>query len=239
MMKNLELDGMKKRSFISVIVPAYNEEKNIELAVDEVKKVLDNSPWSYEIIIVDDGSKDKTYEISKNTGSKILKHEVNQGKGFAIRDGIKLAKGDIIVIQDADLTISAKTIPSIIKKITGDNYDAAYATRLAGKVEDGSMPLYRIFGNILFAKILSLITGQKLTDTLSGQKGFKRQIFEKMNIETSSWPDFEILIKSSKMGFKTTEIQVDYFRRREGKSKMKVINHGIWLFLEIIKWVLK
>lgn len=222
--------------FVSVVMPAYNEEKNIADAVKDVRDALNKSGWKHEIIVVDDGSRDRTAEVASKLGVKLLNNEVNMGKGAATRKGIRAARGDYIAIQDSDLTISADTIPVLLEKLEREGWDAVYASRLSGTSEKGAMPYYRVFGNRVFVAILNLVTGQRLSDTLSGQKAFRKEVFSRMKLEENSWPDFEILIKSAKMGFRTGEVPVSYFKRREGRSKMKILNHGFWFLKQIAKW---
>ena len=181
---------------VSIIIPAYNEEVNIEKAISEVEEVLSKEGIAYEIIVVDDGSKDATYNLASGTAAKVLRHEVNRGKGAAVRTGIDASQGKIIVIQDADLTIPASFIPILLKRMVQNGYDIANASRLSGEIITGAMPHYRKLGNSLYAKITSLLTRQHLTDTLSGQKAFKREVFQGWKLETDGWPDFEIIFKA-------------------------------------------
>ena len=220
-------------------MPAYNEEKNIVAAVKDVQNTMKKSTYNFEIIVVDDGSKDKTLQKARTTNAKVITYEKNKGKGGAIKIGIAAAKGTFIVIQDSDLTIPAETIPNLVEKINNGSCDACYASRLSGLAEKGAMPTYRIFGNYVLAFLLSIVTRQILKDTYSGQKVFKKEILKKIDLETTGWPDFEILVKSSKMGFKTKEYPVEYFKRREGASKMKNFTHGFWSLYQILKWTLR
>jgi len=225
--------------FVSVVMPAYNEEKNIADAVKDVRDALNRSGWKHEIIVVDDGSRDGTAEAASKLDVKLLGNEVNMGKGAATRKGIRAARGDYIAIQDSDLTIPADTIPTMLEKLEREGWDAVYASRLAGTYEKDAMPYYRVFGNRVFAFILRLMTGQKLSDTLSGQKVFKSRIFSGMELVENGWPDFEILMKSARLGFRTGEVPVKYFKRREGSSKMRVLNHGFWFCTQLLKWYVR
>ncbi len=220
---------------ISVIMPAYNEEVNIRRAINEVVGVLSKEGVSHEIIVVDDGSNDATYSLALGTAAKVLKHEVNRGKGAAVRTGIAASEGEVIVIQDADLTIPASFIPILLQGIKQDGYDIVNASRLTGKIIAGAMPYYRKLGNLLYAEITSLLTHQRLTDTLSGQKAFRREVFMGWRLETVGWPDFEITFRAWAMGFKTGEVPVSYFPRK-GKSKLKTASTALWFFLQILKW---
>ncbi|MEM3737137.1 MAG: glycosyltransferase [Candidatus Bathyarchaeia archaeon] len=222
---------------VSVIIPAYNEEVNIKRAISEVDEVLSREGVSYEIIVVDDGSNDATYSLALGTTAKVIRHKVNQGKGAAVRTGIEASVGKIIVIQDADLTIPARFISTLLRRIKQEGYDIANASRLKGDIAVGAMPRYRKVGNILYAKITSLLTHQHLTDTLSGQKAFKREVFIGWRLKTAGWPDFEIIFKTWAMGFKTCEVPVSYLPRK-GKSKLKTASAALWFLLQILRWYL-
>ncbi len=100
------------------------------------------------------------------------------------------------------------------------------------------MPFYRKLGNILFANLIGFLTGQELTDTLSGQKAFRAEVFRGWALETDSWPDFEIIFRAWAMGYRTAEVPVFYAERR-GRSKMKALSHGLNLLLQIPKWYIR
>ncbi len=203
--------------------------------VDEACKSL-----SHDIIVVDDGSTDATFSLASKTNAVVLRHETNKGKGAALRTALQAvrAKYDILVIQDADLTIPAREIPTLVERIWRNGSDVVYATRMKGAIDAGAMPKYRKVGNQLFAWIVKILTGQQLSDTLSGQKAFNAKILDNINIETNSWPDFELIFKAWAMRSIASEVPVHYLPRK-GRSKMKIFRHGSWFIWQIMKWYSK
>jgi len=164
---------------IFIVIPAYNEEKNIAAVIQDIKKA-DNT---YHIVVVDDFSKDKTYDIVKNAGIDVLRHIVNRGQGAALKTGSEYAimKGaEIIVHFDADNQFLASEIASVIEPIISDQADIVFGSRFMGKPSNMPvlkknivMPLAQIFQHFIF--------GIKMTDPQSGFRAFNAAIFNKIN----------------------------------------------------------
>lgn len=226
---------MQIHAHVGIIIPAYNEEMNIAKAIADVEEACKSFP--HEIIVVDDGSVDATYGVATKTGATVLRHDRNMGKGAALRTALGATKGrfDILVIQDADLTIPAKEIPTLVERISRGESDVVYASRMHGTIDAGAMPTYRRVGNTLFALAVDALTGLRLSDTLSGQKAFNAKILDNINIETNSWPDFELIFKAWAFRCRASEVPVRYLPRR-GRSKMKIFKHGSWFVWQIMKW---
>jgi len=162
---------------VSIIVPAFNEEKTIGQCILQTYEVLNHSGLEYEIIVIDDGSKDETFKIVKNIASsikaiKLIKHEKNLGKGEAIKTGLNVASGDIICIIDADLEYSPKDIPSLINPIIEGKANIVYGSRF---LKNNIMNFFRRFGNILLTNIANILYDLKLTDIMTGSKAFKKK----------------------------------------------------------------
>jgi len=228
----------EKPPSVGIIVPAYNEEMNIEKAIAEIETACESFP--HETLVIDDGSTDATHELASKTKATVIRHPKNMGKGASLRTAINAARGkyEILVIQDADLTIPARYIPQLVDKVWRGESDIVYASRMKGLIARGAMPTYRRIGNRLFAWIISTITRQKLNDTLSGQKVFDARVLEQIEVETDGWPDFELIFKVWALGYHTREAPVSYLPRK-GRSKMKVIQHGFWFIWQMLRWYLK
>ncbi|MFH7880722.1 MAG: glycosyltransferase family 2 protein [Candidatus Aenigmatarchaeota archaeon] len=216
---------MKK---ISIVVPTFNEEKNIGKFLEEIKKLkLKN----YEVIIVDD-SFDNTAKVAKLFMKKlkicgsVIKRFGKRGKGSAIRDGLKLAKGKYIVLIDADLQYPVEKIPNIVEKLK--EYDIVNTKRLRKD------PFYRkILGKIF--RILVFVLFNIKEETQSTMRGFRKEVKEKIEFEANSWAwDVEFLYKAKKIGFKSINIPIIYGERKIGKSKINFIT-PFKMFLEILK----
>ena len=163
---------------LSVIIPCYNEEKTIFLIVDKIKKIKN---LTSEIIIVDDCSSDNTSDVLKNISQvypdiKIITHENNLGKGGAIRSGIKLVTGNIVLIQDADLEYDPNNYHNLLQPFIETDADVVYGTRFKG----GKYVRLHFFWHYLANKILTIITNivtnLNMSDMETGYKVFKSDI---------------------------------------------------------------
>ncbi len=218
---------------LSVIIPCYNEEGNVKECVERVPEM----EWPYEIIVVNDGSKDNTLKVAQSINRKnlrIISYENNGGKGYAFRQGLEAAKGDIVIICDADMATPPEEIPDVVRPIFEGKADFVNSTRLVYPMEKGAMKLIHIPGNMAFALMVSAIIGQRLTDTLCGFKAFRKDVL-KGKLKENSWMDFELLITAKRNGMKITEVPIHYKARRAGKSKMKTVKHAVKMFNMLMK----
>lgn len=224
---------MKKNKYsVSVIIPCYNEEGNIENCIKRVPELGS----SMEIIVVDDGSKDKTADIvrklqKKYTTLRLISYIPNKGKGSAVRIGLDAGKKDILLILDADMAVAPQELNKFIKPIEEGNARFVNGARFTFKMEKGAMKPLNMIGNRLMGLMFSLALGQKITDTLCGTKVLFREDYKKIGISKDDpWGDFSLIFGAAKLGFKIYEVPVHYKRRVAGQSKMKLIEHGLKLF---------
>jgi len=221
---------------VSVLIPCYNEEENIQ---ECIKKI--NLPYDHEMIVVDDGSIDKTTEKAKEIkrpNLKVVRYEKNQGKGNAVKVGISNSSGDIIVIQDADMATSPEELSKVLNPILEGKADFVNGTRFVYPMKKRAMRKLRIIGNKIYAKVISLVIGVNLTDTLCGFKAFNIKKFKNFELEEKSWPDFELIFKAKKNGLKIVEVPIHYEERKGGKTKMKILKDGLNFWRMIIKNVI-
>lgn len=210
-----------KEKTLSIIVPAYNEEKTILEVLKRVEKA-DTLKLKKEIIVVNDCSKDSTGKILQKVKSryKVFNHEVNQGKGAAIRTGLQHATGDIILIQDADMEYDPKEYPKLLKPILDGETDVVYGSRLIN-MDIKNMYWLHYFGNKSLSLATTIIYGTKITDMETGYKVFKRKVVEGMQLKARRF-DFEpeITAKIIRRGYKIKELPIDFEARsfEEGKK---------------------
>lgn len=230
---------------LSIIIPAFNEEKTIVEVIKKVK-TLNLKNIDTEIIVVDDGSTDNSkfrIQNSKLTGIKILSHKVNQGKGAAVRTGIENSTGDYILIQDADLEYNPNDISKLIDQLKGDSIKVVYGTRLKrmpdfSRDEKSARFFIHYLGNKFLSLVTSILYGQWLTDMETGYKLFPKESIKKVRLNSRSF-DFEpeITAKLLKRGYRIKEIPITTNPRGydEGK-KLNTVRDGVIALWTLIKY---
>ncbi len=221
------------KKLISVVIPTLNEEGNIGEAIKEVKKELEKYGYRYEIIVVDGHSTDKTVEIAKSLGAKILYDSV--GKGSALRKGMEKAKGDIIISMDADLSNKPNELRLLISGIE-IGYDICMGSRfiVGGGTED--MPLFRKFGNKIFVMLVNLFFRTNYTDLCYGYRGFRKGIINKLGLKEDKFGiETEISIKAAKLGLKVLEVPSFEKKRGSGEGKLRSFRDGYAILKTIFK----
>lgn len=207
---------------LSIIIPCYNEKDSLKKIIDAVNA----SPVARkEIIIVDDNSDDGTREILKKEiaplVSKILYHETNQGKGAAIRTGIESAKGDIVLIQDADLEYDPQEYPLILNPFILGKADVVYGSRFLGGGAHRVLYYWHRVGNAFLTTLSNMLTGLDLTDMETCYKAFKREVIQSIKIEENRFGfEPEITAKIAKKQCVVYEVGISYYGRtyQEGKK---------------------
>ncbi|MFZ6028841.1 MAG: glycosyltransferase family 2 protein [Chloroflexota bacterium] len=223
-------------TMLSVVIPAYNEENGIE---EIARRVLAVQPAlaqagveQLELIVVDDGSKDRTGEIAGAIEGVTLIRQPNKGYGGALKTGFVAAKGELIGFLDADGTYPPEYFPQLcVEALKGA--DLVIGSRMAGA--KSQMPLTRRIGNFFFANLLTLVSRQKVTDSASGQRVFKREIFERMlplpnGLNLTPVQSARALHENMKI----VEVPIPY-SERVGRSKLSVVHDGR-IFLQSILW---
>lgn len=206
---------------IAVTIPAFNEEKTIGKLIKSIKRVLNSSFYkdNYKILVIDDGSKDKTAQIAKKTGAIVYSHPKNYGLAECFKTEIKKClehKADVIVHIDADLQYKPEEIPKLLKEIE-NGYDLVLGSRFKGTIE--YMPLIKRIGNIAFSKVVSQIAGIKVSDAQTGFRAFTRGVAENVNITSNYTYTQEQIIRAVRQKFKIKEVPI-YFAKRDGKSRL-------------------
>ncbi|MFH1564494.1 MAG: dolichyl-phosphate beta-glucosyltransferase [bacterium] len=223
--------------YLSVVIPAYNEEKQIKNSLNMIKEYLDTRGFSYEIIVSNDGSVDGTVEEVKKSGVDVilLDNKKNYGKGFAIKSGMLKAQGEFVVFLDADLATPIAELPKLLNSLENGDAQIVIGSRAIGK-RDIERSLIRSVIGLGFRKLKSLIVGIEIFDSQCGFKGFKREvvepIFKKQTINGWSF-DVEILLIASKLGYKILEVPVSW--TEQGNSKMKLWREIPRMFWELLR----
>jgi glycosyltransferase involved in cell wall biosynthesis len=224
---------------LSVVVPCYNEEATIESIVAAVR----NSPYSSkEIIVVNDCSSDGTrekLEQLKGRGwiDRLVHHEVNQGKGAALRSGFRQATGDIVVVQDADLEYDPQEYPKLVKPILEGRADVVYGSRFMGDEAHRVLYFWHRVGNGFLTLLSNMFTNLNLTDMETCYKAFKREIIQGIQIEEDRFGfEPEITAKIAKMGCAIYEVGIAYYGRTYEEGKKIGWKDGVRAIYCILKY---
>lgn len=227
---------------LTVIIPALNEELGIRQVIKEIPiKRLSELGYLTEIMVIDNGSKDKTKLIAREEGASIIVQPV-KGYGNAYKAGFANANGEIIATGDADMTYPFSILPIVLKKMEKEKLDFINTNRLK-TVNKEVMSRSHIFGNYLLTTIMKFLFNTPFKDSQSGMWIFKKDIWEKLNV-TSSGMSFsqELKIEAFVNGFKCDEVQIDY-RARAGKEKLNTVRDGMktisYLFIKKLKISMK
>lgn len=224
---------------LSIIIPCYNEKEHVE---ELVRRVNASSIKNKEIIIVDDKSTDGTSELLDSVISKmvtkVIHHEVNGGKGAALKTGIKNATGDVVIIQDADLEYDPQDYEKVIMPILHKECKVCYGSRF---LEKKGLVGGEYFANHMANKLLTMLsnffTHQKLTDMETCYKAFRREVIQAVDIEENRFGfEPEITSKISKMRIRIKEVPISYSPRSTQEGKKIGIKDGIRAVICIFKY---
>ena len=220
-----------KKIEISIIIPTLNEEENIERVIKSIKKILVTQ--SYEIIVVDGYSSDKTVKKAIENGAKVIYDK--KGKGSALRKGFDKANGDILISMDADLSNDPKELNLIIDSIK-IGYDICMGSRFitGGGTED--MPYFRKLGNRFFVLLVNLFFGSHYSDLCYGYRGFRKKIIKDLDLKEDRFAiETEININAAKKHMKVIEIPSVEKKRDTGTGKLRTFADGYNIFKTILK----
>lgn len=233
-----------KNYSVSIIVPARDEAGTISTLVRRVPKM---GKWS-EIIFVEGHSKDDTWKniqkvlkTTKKFEIRAFKQGKKKDKGSAVLLGFKEAKGDILIILDADLSVSPESLPKFYEILAKGEADFVNGSRFVYPKEKGAMRYFNHLGNKFFALVFSLILRQRITDTLCGTKALLKKDYIKIFNITKSinnsdpYGDFTLLLGAGKLGLKVLEVPISYKARVYGKSKISPFWDGIKLIILLAK----
>ncbi len=239
--KKAEARG-RKRPVLSVVIPAYNEERVIGKSLDEVREFLDDRGLAYEIIVVSDGSTDRTAEIvGKRSllcpGIRLIENERNMGKGFSVRQGCLAAEGEIVVFTDADLSYPISEVEKPLALIRGGKADLAIGSRTArGAMIQADIPPLRRLMSKVFNLFVRLIAIRGIHDTQCGFKAFSneaaRAIFSRQTMTGFSF-DVELIFIARKLGFRIVEFPIHWARSSE--SSVNPLTDSVKMFIDIIR----
>lgn len=231
---------------LSIIIPAYNEERTIETLLDKVLAV--QLPGvGREVIVVDDHSTDGTRDRLKRFGSaiRVITHPRNRGKGAAVRSGFQAATGDILLIQDADLEYDPNDYPQMIEPIVGGEADVVIGSRFLLQkphffTPDGQPFFTHFVGNLMIIWLANLLYGFRATDYEGCYKAFSKAVIARTPVVTDGFDfDNELICKLLRRRQRIVEVPIHYYPRIYGEGKKIRWQHGLQMLWAIIKWRVK
>lgn len=226
---------------VSVIVPARNEEKNIE----EIFKRIPGLGSSMELIFVEGHSKDRTYHAIEDcirrypeTGASVYRQK-GTGKGDAVRLGFEKAKGEVLMILDADLTVPPEDLPRFLNALASRRGEFINGVRLVYPMENQAIRFFNMVGNKFFSLVFTWLLGQNVKDTLCGTKALYRSdyniIAENRHYFGNFDPfgDFDLLFGAARLNLKIIDLPIRYRQRKYGKTNINRWRHG-WILLKMV-----
>jgi glycosyltransferase involved in cell wall biosynthesis len=199
---------------IAVIIPAYNAGQTIDKLIDRVSRFVNTS----DVVVIDDGSSDHTFETARTTGAVIQKHDGNKGKGEALKTGFRYAQRrdyPAIITLDADLQHDPESIPGFVRKASGFSGIIIGTRKRNLKI----MPVGRWLSNNLTSAIVSVLSGQSVRDSQSGYRLITAQVLRSVKLDSKKYDlESEILIKARRKGFEIAEIPIGTIYAEGGSS---------------------
>ncbi len=223
---------------LSIVIPAYNEESTVEEIISKVQAAPLPERLSREIVVVNDGSKDRTGDILgrfSGQAGMVIVHQSNQGKTAALLTGFKNATGDILLIQDADLEYDPQQYTKLLQPILDGRTEVVYGSRFLGRIE-GMEPINR-WANEISNRTFSFLYGAKITDINTCYKVFTRRAWEGMVITSKNFAfETEFTVKLLRRGCTIKEVAIDYTARSRKAGKKIKWSTALEMFWPIIKY---
>ncbi len=223
------------RILVSIIIPAFNEEKSLGNVLAELRRYVEMVQINNEIIVVDDGSTDKTKEVAFRNGAKVLSNKINRGKGYSLRCGFECAKGKIIVTMDADGSHNPSDIERLVLTVL-NGADIAVGSRFNTMEGRKTTTKVNLLGNRFISILFLLITGSFVADSQSGFRAFNSKVLKEIQVTSNGFEvETELTLKPILNGYSLKEVPIFVRNRANGYSRLNPIKDGLRIMKEIIR----
>jgi len=234
----MKTEKLENLQCLSVVIPVYNEESSLAVVVGKLQQI----PQLLEIIIVDDCSTDRSAEVARSLGEadsrvRLVQQQKNAGKTAALKTGFALTRGDIVIIQDADLEYDPDEIPLVIKPILDGHADVVFGSRFLVRRATRVLYFYHYIANKFLTFTSNLFTNLNMTDIETGYKAFRGDIIRNMVIVSSGFGfEVEATAKVAKIGCPIYEVPISYYGRTYEEGKKIGVKDGLLALLLIFRF---
>jgi len=219
---------------LSVVIPVFNEELTIGNVIERLTAVMQKIGFKYEIIVVDDCSKDRSLEISKSQSAKVFSLKKHMGKGYALRAGFAKAKGAIVTTIDSDGSHRPEELPLLLTPILQNKADLVIGSRYLSQKPVATKKLNAV-GVRLFNFLIKILTRAKVSDSQSGYRVMKSAVLRNMRLKSSEYEiESEMLVKTALHGFRVIEVPISFEQRTYGTSRLDPIVDGFKILFSIV-----
>jgi glycosyltransferase involved in cell wall biosynthesis len=226
----MQTDGKR----LSVIVPVFNEQRTVGDIVSRLKKVLEETGFRYEVIVVDDCSTDDSLDATLKHGVSVYQLKQHMGKGYALRAGFAKATGNLVATIDSDGSHLPEELPLLLLPIAQDKADLVIGSRFLNNGEGTTRKINKI-GNRLFNNLIKILTGIPISDSQSGYRVMTRKVLGSMMLGSGGYEiESEMLVKSTRKRFRIEEVSITYEQRTYGRSGIDPLRDGFKILASIL-----
>ena len=226
----MQTDGKR----LSVIVPVFNEQRTVGDIVSRLKKVLEETGFRYEVIVVDDCSTDDSLNATLKQGVSVYQLKQHMGKGYALRAGFAKANGNLVATLDSDGSHLPEELPLLLLPIAQDKADLVIGSRFLNNGEGTTRKINKI-GNRLFNNLIKILTGIPISDSQSGYRVMTRRVLGSMMLGSGGYEiESEMLVKSARKRFRIEEVSITYEQRTYGRSGIDPLRDGFKILSSIL-----
>lgn len=223
------------RPLITILLPAKNEEDGIESTFAALPlERLGELGYPFEILVADGRSHDRTREVAERYGARVIQ-QLGTGKGRAVRSALDVAKGEYVVMLDADATYPAHAIPAFVALLDA-GYDVVMGSRFTGMIDEGAMKRVNRLGNHGLSLLATLLYGKRCTDVCTGMWGFRRELVRGLGLTATHFEiEAELFARAARGGLRLVEVPIHY-TQREGMTKLGSVGDGVRIGKALLRY---